>query len=490
MSARLAEFIGRLDPGDTATVYYAGHGVEIDGENYLLPTDIPAPENGGADFIKLESFSLSELLDGIRGTGARTVLVFLDACRNNPFEEARGRNIGTSRGLGRVAAPQGTFVIFSAGAGQTALDSLDAEDRDPNSVFTRLLLPKLTEPGLELRTLVAQLRIEVRDLARTQSHDQFPAYYDELLGDFYFAAAPAPGTAPAPVEDPLKQIREDFRLANEIGTAEALEGFLARHGTSEDFSVDLARRALAAMRAAGATAGPDSRTTTPIAPVLPLVETPDPATTLTVPAPDAREIVRRSQSALNRLGCDAGGADGLIGNRSRAAFDRYRIESGSGLYSDELGTEAALRELEAATGTVCTAVAVAPAAPVVVKPATPGPAVVTPAAPAPAPAAKPPAAAGEVDISGTWQMKWLCAPARSFRATATFSAKGGNAYSVSLHNDDGENGVSSVTVKSGKLRGWLRWPPRPNETITVTLAGSGRSGQGSSSAPCSFTMSR
>ena len=492
MSARLSEFIGRLDAGDTAAVYFSGHGVEIDGENFLLPVDVPAPQSGGEDFIKLESFALSELLDSIRASGARTVLVFLDACRNNPFAEANGRSIGTARGLGRVTAPEGTFVVFSAGAGQTALDSLDTEDRNPNSIFTRLLLPKLRQPELELRTLVAELRVEVRDLAKTQNHPQFPAYYDELLGDFYFTAA-----APAPVvdaPDPAAAIRDDFRLANEIGTAEALESFLSRHGDSKDFSVDLARRALAAMRAATPPEPPDSRTTAQV-PVPPVVVTPEPApaptpatavlTPTPVPAPTLSlvEVVRRSQAALNRIGCDAGGADGQIGRHTRAAFDRYRAATGSGPTPRHRGGDA--RTANPRTGAVCRTVAVAPATPA------PAPAPTSPATPAPTPAAKPaPAPApSATDIGGTWQSKWLCAPARSFKASVSFSAKGANRYSLALSNDDGERGVGSVTVKGNKFSGWLRWPPRPNENVSGTLS-SGRSAKGFTSAPCSFSLSR
>ncbi|MCB2159011.1 MAG: caspase family protein, partial [Rhodobacteraceae bacterium] len=68
MARDIAEFLARIEPGDTALVYYSGHGVEIEGENYLLPVDITAPEDGGESYIRLESFALSDLLDSVRET--------------------------------------------------------------------------------------------------------------------------------------------------------------------------------------------------------------------------------------------------------------------------------------------------------------------------------------------------------------------------------------------------------------------------------------
>ena len=408
MARDVAELLGRVEPGDTVLVYYAGHGVEIAGENYLLPVDITAPELGGEDFIKYESFALSALLDSLRGTGARATLVFLDACRNNPFAATGTRSVGQARGLGRVTAPEGTFVLFSAGAGQTALDALDDADADPNSIFTRLLLPKLRQQDLELREMVSQLRVEVRDLAKTRNHAQFPAYYDELLGNFYFDAslqAGGGGASAAPGDQ--DQIRRDFRLAMEIGTAEALEGFIARHGDSGDFSVDLAKRALEALRRdAGATPGRDTGT----APVEdaaaepPKAEAPGAAgggaTIVRAPKPDAgqeaakqaeRDLVRQIQSELNRLGCSAGNADGFAGKRTRSAWDRYRAASGSTLGEGALKTEAALRELKATAAGVCAAAAPAPDAGANGRGA----------APAPAPVG--------IDVTGTWQWTANCA---------------------------------------------------------------------------------
>lgn len=194
MNLAVAEFAARLQPGDTALVFYAGHGVEIDGENYLLPADILVPTGVGAGHIEAESLALSRLLERIRATGARTTLALIDACRDNPFVARSGRSTGSARGLCRVAAPEGTFVVFSAGAGQQALDRLNEQDEGVNSVFTRSLLPRIGKPGLELRDLVSEVRLEARDLALSENHALFPACYHEPLGALYFSGGP--GAAP------------------------------------------------------------------------------------------------------------------------------------------------------------------------------------------------------------------------------------------------------------------------------------------------------
>ena len=256
MNREISRFLGALRPGDEAMFFFAGHGIEIDGENYLLPVDIPRSDS--KEFIKSESIALSGLLDRIRQTGAGVTLAVIDACRDNPFANADGkRSFGGRRGLGRITAPEGTFVIFSAGAGQSALDALGPDDADPNSVFTRSFLPLIGTPGLELRDVALTVRRAVRGTAQNVNHLPTPAYYDELLGDFRFALAAPQPTAPAP-SLPAPQaaepqavpgtIRQDFELAQAVGTAAAWEAFLRRYDAYPgNFLVQLAEAALEAL---------------------------------------------------------------------------------------------------------------------------------------------------------------------------------------------------------------------------------------------------
>ncbi len=354
MNLALAEFTARLQPGDTAFVFYAGHGVEIAGENYLLPADITAPSGVDEAYIASEAIALSRLLDQVRATGARMTLAVIDACRDNPFAEASGRSIGGARGLGRIAAPEGTFVVFSAAAGQQALDRLNAGDGNANSVFTRSLLPRIGERGLELRELISEVRVEVRDLALTENHAQFPAYYDELLGDFYFARGT--GGADGPEDAPgAAAIRADFALAREVGTEAALRAFVTKYaGQEDDFSVQLARRMLD--EPAGKAEPERVASAAPV---------PGPA--IDAGGDAGREVMRATQQELNRLGCGAGGADGIAGRRTRAAFAAFLSQSGAALSRGDLGSEKALAALRAARAPACAAapkpVAVAPNAP-------------------------------------------------------------------------------------------------------------------------------
>ncbi len=417
MNQRISDFTSRLEAGDTAFVFFAGHGVEIDGENYLLPTDIVAPTSGETDFVKSESIALSNLLDRVRATGARTSIAIIDACRDNPFETVAGRSVGRTRGLGRINAPEGMFVIFSAGAGQMALDRLSDDEPAQNSVFTRALLPRLSQPGLELRSMVSDLRREVRDLSRTVQHTQIPAYYDELLGEFYFT--PAVDTAPqsTPIARPANDMRADLELARSVGTVTALESFLEKYADqSENYSYEVAlqlRDSLASVSVPTET----ERTPTAVAPII----------------SDSRDVMRATQSALNALGCSAGGADGVAGPRTRQAFARYLSASASQLGADDLGTKHALDELEGKSGTICTA-AVAPT-------------------PAPAPAAR-----TTVSMAGTWQFKATCAVVVKVTGSVRYTRAGGNKYTGSLTDSLGQKANTVIYVNDQQISGTDYFP--------------------------------
>ena len=110
--------------------------MEIDGQNYLLAADIPKPQSGQQDFIKSEAMSLGDLMQRIASSGAGTRIFIIDACRDNPFAGSGGRGLGGTRGLARVDAPAGTFILYSAGYQQTALDRLNDADEEPTSVYT------------------------------------------------------------------------------------------------------------------------------------------------------------------------------------------------------------------------------------------------------------------------------------------------------------------------------------------------------------------
>lgn len=200
MNAAINDFLAAISAGDEVLVYYSGHGVELQGSNYLLPIDVPRLGVDQERLFRSEAVNLTELLLDLQARSARVSLVILDACRDNPYQVAgTTRSLGAKRGLARVDPPQGAFVIFSAGVGEGALDSLGDDDRDPNGLFTRKFLKLITVEGIELRTMVRQLRTEVREAALASGGGaQVPSYYDQLLGDFYFM--PSAGAKPTPCD--------------------------------------------------------------------------------------------------------------------------------------------------------------------------------------------------------------------------------------------------------------------------------------------------
>ena len=189
MSRKLAELDGTIHPGDTVFLFFSGHGVALGAENVLLPADMPKPGHGQDGMVRDDGFAVDGIVRRIQGRGAKVSMFVLDACRDNPFEQAGTRNIGATRGLARIDAPQGVFVLFSAGLGQKALDKMPGADPVATSVFTRQLIPALQTPGLSHVQIAKRVQQEVDALARGVGHGQQPAYYDQIIGDVYLHGA-------------------------------------------------------------------------------------------------------------------------------------------------------------------------------------------------------------------------------------------------------------------------------------------------------------
>ena len=210
-NAAWQRFLGAIELDDEVAIFFSGHGVEIEGQNFLLPSDIPKIKYGRQEQIKRESLSVSELLLDLRRSKARVSLIILDACRDHPLAPPEWKSDEKPGGLAKIDPPQGTFIMYSAWAGERALDRLPENDPDPtNSVYTRKLLPLLQKPGLTLTDLAKQVRREAHALAASVSHPQTPAYYDGILGDYCLAGCgdvpmasgiqgEQPPIAPAPV---------------------------------------------------------------------------------------------------------------------------------------------------------------------------------------------------------------------------------------------------------------------------------------------------
>ena len=184
LSEALLTFDSAISQGDTVFFFFAGHGFEIHGTNYLLPIDVPAATEGQEELVQDASFAVDNIIERIQARGAQTAVFVLDACRNNPFERRGTRSVAGSGGLAPVTPPEGVFILFSAGAKQTALDALSQNDPDPNSVFTRNFIREMATPGQTMVQLAKRTQAEVKQLASYAKHEQTPAYYDEIVGDF------------------------------------------------------------------------------------------------------------------------------------------------------------------------------------------------------------------------------------------------------------------------------------------------------------------
>jgi hypothetical protein len=210
MSRTLTAFYAEIQPGDRALFFYSGHGFEISGANYLLPIDVPAARANEVDIVRDAAIPVERVIDGIRERGAQVTILVLDACRDNPFAPAGTRGTAATRGLARIDAPEGVFILMSAGAKQEALDRLSDGAGETNSVFTRTFLREVAKPGRTLVQIAKATQVGVKTLAATVGYEQTPAYYDEVIGDIVLSDA-SPGAAvadatpePTPVVAPMQ----------------------------------------------------------------------------------------------------------------------------------------------------------------------------------------------------------------------------------------------------------------------------------------------
>src|SRR6478672_11972897 len=199
-SQSLLAFDNAVGPGDTAFFFYAGHGFEIAGQNYLLPTDVPAATEGQEELVRDASILADRIVERLQNKKARTSILVFDACRNNPFERKGTRAVAGGGGLAPMTQlPEGVFSIFSAGYKQTALDRLSNDDNSPNSVFTRTFAKELLLPGENLVEVAQHTRKQVSEMADSIGHRQIPAYTDQMVDNVFLnglAKAQADATRP------------------------------------------------------------------------------------------------------------------------------------------------------------------------------------------------------------------------------------------------------------------------------------------------------
>jgi uncharacterized caspase-like protein len=212
------DFSALAADADMAVLYYAGHGIEVDGTNYVIPADARLE----SDFdVEDEAVSLDRILKSLE-PAKRLRLVILDACRDNPFSKTMKRTVASrsiGRGLAKVEPTvSGTLIAFAARAGAVASDG-----EGSNSPFTSALVKHIAQPGLDLRLAFGKVR---DDVIKATNNRQEPFVYGSLGGDTMSLVPPLPVQPVAPPLDPKAEARKEYEFAAQIGTKQAWESFL------------------------------------------------------------------------------------------------------------------------------------------------------------------------------------------------------------------------------------------------------------------------
>jgi len=244
MTAKLLEFGKKAEGADVAVFFYAGHGIAIDGTNYLLPVD--ADLKSEMD-VKLGAAINVDLTLEQTMSEAKVKLVFLDACRDNPFaakiRSARTtRSVNVATGLAEMKSGEGTLIAFATGPGQTALDGKEGT----NSPFTRALIANVARPGVEIQQAMTKVRAQVNE---ETSKSQLPWGHTNLIGSVYLnpVGAPAEGTAeaqngPAVTATAPSDVELEFwRSVKDSNKPEELNAYLTNYPNGTFKSIALAR---------------------------------------------------------------------------------------------------------------------------------------------------------------------------------------------------------------------------------------------------------
>jgi len=352
MTEKLLDFGRKAQGSDIAVFYYAGHGIAVGGTNYLLPVD--ADIKSEMDVKLGAAINIDLTLDQTMGD-AKVKLVFLDACRDNPFaakikSNSATRSVNVQSGLAEMKSGEGTLIAFATGPGQTALDGQEGN----NSPFTRALIDNITKPGVEIQQAMTSVRAQVNE----ETHKgQLPWGHTNLIGAVYLspaqqtqvanAAPTAAGAAPAAAagsnSDASNVELEFWRSVKESNKPEELNAYLSAYPNGQFKSLALAR--IAAIHN-----GPSTTTRNLNAGIDPATFT-DEASQLTEDQLGLDKGGRRDvQRRLTGLGFDTK-VTGAFTDETRSVIKRWQAARGypvSG-YLNKLQHKAMLTEIVATT---------------------------------------------------------------------------------------------------------------------------------------------
>jgi uncharacterized caspase-like protein len=350
MRLALREFSDKSQGSEIALLYYAGHGIEVDKHNYLIPTDARLKKDIDVEFEAMSLDSFSRAVSGAKSLR----LILLDACRDNPFANTMVRTVGTrsiGRGLARIEPKVGTLVSYAAKEGTVAADG-----NGRNSPYTGALIKHLDEAGLEVQFLFRKVRDSV---VSSTDGKQEPFTYGSLPGKHFFLKAPEANPPPKPaLQKPTNDNSVELALWDSIKSGDGkayFQIYLDRYPAGV-FS-DVARLKIKAIeKREMEQAAERQKKEQQVALLDPAKGTNQSATSdISSDKPASRrEIVLGVQNQLNRLGCSVGNADGQWGGNSTRGLSQFKEHSKQQLASLD-PTESLLNLLKGLKTRVCPA---------------------------------------------------------------------------------------------------------------------------------------
>jgi peptidoglycan hydrolase-like protein with peptidoglycan-binding domain len=241
MTEKLLDFGKKAEGADVALFFYAGHGIAVNGTNYLLPVD--ADLKSEMDVKLGAAINVDVTLEQTMGD-AKVKLVFLDACRDNPFaakiRSAKAtRSVNVQTGLAEMKSGEGTLIAFATGPGQTALDG----EAGTNSPFTRALMANIAAPGMEIQQAMTKVRAQVNE---ETGRNQLPWGHTNLTGTVYLNQAAAPSVSQevstAQAAGPASEVELEFwRSIKDSNKIEEFNAYLVNYPNGTFKSIALAR---------------------------------------------------------------------------------------------------------------------------------------------------------------------------------------------------------------------------------------------------------
>lgn len=312
LEGKVREFSRKLAGSEVGLLYYAGHGLQVDGVNYIVPVDANVDAEDDLDF---ELMPLRQLVKRMERK-SKVNLVFLDACRNNPITRSLASNMGTrstavGRGLARVNAGVGTLVSFATQPGNVALDG-----KGQNSPFTEAIIKHLPTPDLDVVLMMRRVR---RDVLAATDGKQVPWTNSSLTDGFSFTAGAPRDGGVEETDTPSSKFQEvstAYRSVQDVGTCKAYEAFEKAYPGSMFAELSSEWR--------NKNCGPS----------------------------DPRKLALSLQTELARVGCSPGTIDGAWGGRSRTALAAFARHAKLAIKSSEPSQEA-LAAVKSKTTVVC-----------------------------------------------------------------------------------------------------------------------------------------